>query len=174
MVGVAVVTLFTVFAASVKASIDESVSKQFGGDLVIATQNFSAAGLSPQMAADIQELPEVDIATGLGIGTLTIDGDDEDITNGDPAKIAELIDADVTVGLARRLVGQPDRGVAEGGRRPELEARSDRLRPCSRSTTPPKNFEIGAIYDSPELPGTTSIPKARGTHTMRSPSTSSR
>ena len=29
------------------------------------------------MAADIQELPEVDIATGLGIGTLTIDGDDE-------------------------------------------------------------------------------------------------
>ena len=41
------------------------------------------------MAADIQALPEVDIATGLGIGTLTIDGEDEDITNGDPAKIAE-------------------------------------------------------------------------------------
>ena len=53
MVGVAVVTLFTVFAASVKAAIDDTVSKQFGGDLVIASQNFSAAGLSPQMTSDI-------------------------------------------------------------------------------------------------------------------------
>ena len=34
MVGMAVVTLFTVFAASLKASVDETVSKQFGGDLV--------------------------------------------------------------------------------------------------------------------------------------------
>ena len=40
---------FTVFAASVKAAIDDTVSKQFGGDLVIAPQNFSGAGLSPQM-----------------------------------------------------------------------------------------------------------------------------
>ena len=60
MVGVAVVTLFTVFAASVKAAIDDTVSKQFTGDLVIASQNFSAAGLSPQMTAEIAALPEVD------------------------------------------------------------------------------------------------------------------
>ena len=73
MVGVAVVTLFTVFAASVKAAIDDTVSKQFGGDLVIASQNFSAAGLSPQMTTDIQALPEVAIATAQGVGAMTID-----------------------------------------------------------------------------------------------------
>ena len=47
MVGVAVVTLFTVFAASVKAAIDDTVSKQFTGDLVIASQNFSRGRTQP-------------------------------------------------------------------------------------------------------------------------------
>ena len=43
MVGVGVVTLFTVLAASVKVAIDDTVSKQFGGDLVINTDDFSSA-----------------------------------------------------------------------------------------------------------------------------------
>ena len=158
MVGVAVVTLFTVFAASVKASVDEAVSKQFGGDLVIATQNFSAAGLSPQMATDIQALPEVDIAAGLGIGTLTIDGKDEDITNGDPAKIAELIDADVTAGSLAKL---SDTEIAVSQKQAD-----DRDWKLGRTVTGrfaldnvTEDFTIGAIYDSPELLGNYFVPE---------------
>jgi putative ABC transport system permease protein len=158
MVGVAVVTLFTVFAASVKASVDETVSKQFGGDLVIATQNFSAAGLSPEMAADIQELPDVDIATGLGIGTLTIDGEDEDITNGDPAKIAELIDADVKAGSFAEL---SDTQIAVS-----QKAVDDRNWKLGQTVSgrfaldnATEDFEIGAIYDSPELLGNYFVPE---------------
>ncbi len=159
MVGVAVVTLFTVFAASVKASVDETVSKQFGGDLVIATQNFSAAGLSPQMAADIQELPEVDIATGLGIGTLTIDGDDEDITNGDPAKVAELIDADVTSGsladLSENQIAVSQKAVDD---RNWKLGQTVTVRFALDNAT--EEVEIGAIYDSPELLGNYFVPEA--------------
>ena len=44
MVGVAVVTLFTVFAASLKASIDDATSRSFRGDLVIADDSFSGSG----------------------------------------------------------------------------------------------------------------------------------
>ncbi len=43
MVGVGVVTLFTIFAASLKASIDNSVSQSFTGDLVVSTGGGSAA-----------------------------------------------------------------------------------------------------------------------------------
>ena len=53
MVGVGVVTLFTVFAASIKASIDDTVAGSVEGDLVISTGNFSGGGLSPQLATDI-------------------------------------------------------------------------------------------------------------------------
>ena len=35
MVGVGVVTLFTVFAASLKASLDDTIDRSFGGDLVV-------------------------------------------------------------------------------------------------------------------------------------------
>ena len=37
MVGVGVVTLFTVFAASIKASIEDAVGASFTGDLVVTT-----------------------------------------------------------------------------------------------------------------------------------------
>ena len=97
MVGVGVVTLFTVLAASVKVAIDDTVSEQFGGDLVIADQNFSGAGLSPQLATDVEELPEVESAVGLGLAAA------DDRRRGrptsrpsDPAKLDELLDIGVT------------------------------------------------------------------------------
>ena len=41
------------FAASLKASIDDSVSQSFAGDLVIARAGFGGGGLSPQLATDV-------------------------------------------------------------------------------------------------------------------------
>ncbi len=66
MVGVGVVTLFTIFAASLKTAIDDSVTQSFQGDLVISEGGFGGGGISPQLASDIQRLPEVQTATGLG------------------------------------------------------------------------------------------------------------
>ena len=76
MVGVAVVTLFTVLAASVKQSIDDTVSEQFAGDLVIVQTDFSGAGLTPELEPAVGALPEVDVATGMGIAPIAVDGDD--------------------------------------------------------------------------------------------------
>ena len=38
-------------AASIKASIDDTVDKTFGGDLVIVQDNFSGAGIDPAVDA---------------------------------------------------------------------------------------------------------------------------
>ena len=51
LVGVGVVTLFTVFAASLTSSVDDSVSHSFGGDLVIAPAASAAAGSPPTCPA---------------------------------------------------------------------------------------------------------------------------
>ena len=67
MVGVGVVTLFTVFAASIKASIDDTVAGSVEGELVVGN-NFFGGGQSPQLATDLAALPEVDHALGLGAG----------------------------------------------------------------------------------------------------------
>ena len=49
MVGVAVVTVFTVMGASIKASVNESVNRSFGGDLVVKPSGFGDAGISPAL-----------------------------------------------------------------------------------------------------------------------------
>ena len=51
MVGMAVVTLFTVLAASIQGSIDEAISGQFAGDLAIGDTNLSGGiGVEPELA----------------------------------------------------------------------------------------------------------------------------
>ena len=66
MIGTAVVALFTTFGASIKASVDEMVNEDFGGDLVIESDDFSGAGLSPAVADEVAELPEVAVSAGHG------------------------------------------------------------------------------------------------------------
>src|ERR671910_1228780 len=64
MVGVAIVTLFTVFAASLKQSSADTIDRSFGGDLMISTGPFGSS-LSPELASDLRDLPEVDRAVGI-------------------------------------------------------------------------------------------------------------
>src|SRR5690606_350944 len=68
MIGVAVVSLFTVFGASLKATMDQTVSRSFAGDVAVSAPSFGAggSGLSPRLAGAVAELPEVDTAVGLG------------------------------------------------------------------------------------------------------------
>ena len=98
MIGTAVVALFTTFGASIKASVEEMVNEDFGGDLVIESDDFSGAGLSPQVAQEVAELPEVDVSAGMAIGMITANGDEIDPAVVDPATWNSLMDLDVSEG----------------------------------------------------------------------------
>ncbi|HEY6416002.1 MAG TPA: ABC transporter permease, partial [Acidimicrobiales bacterium] len=97
MVGVAIVTLFTVFAASLKESTAATIDRSFAGDLVISSGPFGGS-LSPELAASVGELPEVDSAVGIGRGFASIDGDTKQLTVADPAALATAVDVGVTSG----------------------------------------------------------------------------
>lgn len=74
LVGVGVVTLFTVLASSMGASLEDAVDRSFGGDLVVEGSGFSGAGLAPAFLDDVRSLPEVRQAAGIGFGAVVIDG----------------------------------------------------------------------------------------------------
>ena len=60
LVGVAVVSLFTVLGASIKASVNESVDKSFAGDLVVSTGGGGGGGgrgFSPELATKLNQVP---------------------------------------------------------------------------------------------------------------------
>jgi putative ABC transport system permease protein len=98
MVGTAVVVLFATFGSSIKASIEDTVDKNFGGDLIITDDDFSGAGFSPDVAKDIAELPEVSTSVGMAFGVANVNGEDTDPTVVDPAGLADVLDVDVTRG----------------------------------------------------------------------------
>jgi putative ABC transport system permease protein len=111
MVGVGVVTLFTVFTASLKASIDDSVSSSFRGDVAVSAGAFGG-GFSPQLATDIAKLPEVQRAAGLGRGAAKVDGHNETLTIGNDDALGRLMDLGVTQGSLARL-GNRELGVSK-------------------------------------------------------------
>ncbi|MFE2409139.1 FtsX-like permease family protein [Kitasatospora sp. NPDC059408] len=94
MIGVAVVTLFTVFGASIKATLDDTVDKSFAGDLAVTAPSFGAggSGISPRAADALAGLPEVRQTVGLGRGVARIDGHGRVLDVTDPARLAGIVD----------------------------------------------------------------------------------
>ena len=157
MVGITVVSLFTVFAASLKAAIDSDVSASFRGDLVIATRDFSASGLSPELAQEVDALPEVKTATGWGIGSAVVDGRGVDLTVIDPRPFDSVFDLGVTEGSIRNL---SDNQIAVSDREAEKRGWSvgDEVPVFFVVDGAEERFEIGAIYDRTTSAGNYVIP----------------
>jgi putative ABC transport system permease protein len=97
LVGVGVVTLFTVLGASIRASTDASVRQSFGGDLAVTAPGFGA-GFSPRLADDVRRLPEVQAAAGLARAGVQMDGTGTAVTVSDPDQLGQVFDLDVGAG----------------------------------------------------------------------------
>jgi putative ABC transport system permease protein len=151
MVGVGVVTLFTVFAASIRTSIDDTVSRSFGGDLVVTTGSFGGGGLSPDLATQIGALGEVRTAVGLGQGVAQVDGRGQRITVAEVASLGDVLDLDVKDGTLERL-GTTQLAVSSD----EAEARGwtvgtpVAVRFVDGSTV---DFTVGAVYGVGDVAG---------------------
>ncbi|WP_369142783.1 ABC transporter permease [Streptomyces sp. R44] len=153
MIGVAVVTLFTVFGASLKATMDRTVDRSFAGDVAIGAPSFGAggSGLSPRLAPAVAALPEVDTAVGLGSGVAEVDGRGRALTVTDPAALARTLDLGEvrgslsglgTDGLAVAADEAADSGLAPG--RTAVLTFTD----GSRHT-----FTVRAVYERADLAG---------------------
>jgi putative ABC transport system permease protein len=106
MVGVAVVVMFTVVAASLKAYIDDSTDEAFAGDLVITSDgSFSGIGISPGLAGAVAEVPGVEVATPMGDAPLQVDGSDEWASAIDGPALSQIMDLEETHGSVADVVG---------------------------------------------------------------------
>ncbi|NGO70074.1 ABC transporter permease [Streptomyces boncukensis] len=107
MIGVAVVSLFTVFASSLKATMDETVARNFAGDVAVSTPGFGAggSGLSPGLAPAVEKLPEVDTALGLGRGVARVEGSGRELTVADPARLPRVMNLGAVQGSLDGLGG---------------------------------------------------------------------
>lgn len=153
MIGVAVVSLFTVFGASLKATMDQTVNRSFAGDVAVSTPGFGAggSGLSPKLAPALAARPEVATAVGLGKGAAEIDGEGRALTVTDPGPFARSFDLGEVEGSLRTL---GDDGIAVT--RAEAEKRDLQVGSRTELAFPDgttESFEVRAVYGRSELAG---------------------
>ncbi|NEA65117.1 FtsX-like permease family protein [Streptomyces sp. SID12488] len=160
MIGVAVVSLFTVFGASLKATMDQTVSRSFAGDVAVSTPSFGAggSGLSPGLAPAIAQRPEVADAVGLGRGVAEVDGKGRALTVTDPVTLSRVFDLGDIRGSLDDLGTD---GIAV------TEAEADRQGLKAGDTTRltftdgrKENFTVRAVYGRSELAGEYVITRA--------------
>jgi putative ABC transport system permease protein len=155
MVGVAVVTLFTVFAASLQASVRNAVSRSFGGDLAITSGRFGRGSLSPALATAVGAAPSVRTAVGLAQDAVRLGRDNQEVTVADIARLGQVVDLDVTGGSAAGGQLAASVGTAKArGWRPGTAVPVTFLDGSTVSLT------VGALYENRDVVGDVVVDRA--------------
>jgi putative ABC transport system permease protein len=158
MVGVAVVTVFTVLGASIKASIGDVVRSDFHGDLVIINNGQSGSGIDPALVGRLETVPEVRDVTGFGIARAAVDGSQEMVTAADAGDLGAVIDLHVARGSLADVGAE---GVAVSTKfADEHRLAVDDDVPVTFGDGANSLLRVGAVYDANASFGNVVIPEA--------------
>jgi putative ABC transport system permease protein len=102
MIGLALVSFVTIFAASLKASIAETIDRTVAADYILSPTN-GAQGLSPDVARRLTEQPEIGAVAEEREGTVTVDSERGDLYGVDPSVYDQVVHTDTLVGSLRDL-----------------------------------------------------------------------
>jgi putative ABC transport system permease protein len=163
LVGVGVVSLFTVFGASVSQSIEDTVDRTFGGELALtpAGSGFSGSGLDTGLVDQLDEMPEVEVAAGLGYGAATLDGRNDDVGFADPKALSQVAEFDVVDGdLA--AVDDSDVAMSDEYATDHGYALGDTVE-VGFADGVRERFTLAATYDQQAMGGDVIVPQASWT-----------
>ena len=90
MIGVGLIAFITIFASSIKASINASIDRSFAGDFVINSGAGASGGVDPALAQKLTTLPQVAAATGERLGSMVILGQPSMIAAVDPRTAGQI------------------------------------------------------------------------------------
>lgn len=151
MIGVGLVGFITIFAASAKVSIEDTIDDAFLGDIVVDSGTEGFGGLSPELAAELNELPEVHAVSGVRFGFAEVNDSPDTLYGIDADTVNEIVDVGVVAGNIADL--GPDRiAVFEDKAADEGWTLGDEV-DIRFADTGPQRFEIAVIYSESDLAG---------------------
>jgi putative ABC transport system permease protein len=151
MIGVGVVSLFTVVVGSLKSSVQDRVERSFAGDIAITAPGWGGGALDPRLAAQAAALPQIDGAVGLGQGAARIAGASRELTIADPAELGRVVDLEVRAGALGAL-GEHGLAVSRGLADRNGWHVGDQL-PVTFADETHTRFAIAAVFDNGEIAG---------------------
>lgn len=96
VIGVSLVVVITVASSSLASTVSRVVGQTVQGDFVVSTAG--GGGVSVDVAPTLAALPEVDAATGVRLGQVSIGGVQEFVLAVDPAEASAIVDLEVSEG----------------------------------------------------------------------------
>ena len=148
LIGVGVVTLFTVVAASLTSSLGRRVGDVVTADLLVTGSQFGGGGLSPGLATALAGVPEVATATGVATGPVAVDGATKEVNVVDPAALGRVLALDEVDGRLTDL-GPGDLAVSDdvaGRNRWSLGTRVD----VAFADGGTERLRVAAVYEAAE------------------------
>ncbi|MCU1590167.1 MAG: ABC-type transport system, involved in lipoprotein release, permease component [Frankiales bacterium] len=144
MIGVALVGFITIFVASAKASLNDTIDRAFTGDIVVNTGAGMSGGVDPAFARGLTTLPEIAAASGVRQSLALVAGDAAIVTAADPKQAFQILDI-------KPLSGSPDQlGVdaiaVHKDTAARLHVRVGDVLPVVFKDTGPKSMRIAMIY----------------------------
>jgi putative ABC transport system permease protein len=155
MVGVAVVTMFTVLGASLKASAAQGVDRTLTADLVVDQGGYGGqaglAGLSPQLADRLGRLPAAGTVTALSRGSVLLGGQSQTIAAADPGRIGTVLNLGVSAGS----LGAVNAGsfAVSSTVATDRHWRVGRTVPVVYPDGSTARLRVAAIFDHPDITG---------------------
>ena len=143
VIGVSLVSVITVAASSLSATVSRTIDRTVVGDFVVTTDSF--LGISPTVAPSIAAVDGVASAAGVRAGPVNVDGGDEFAIAVDPVAAQQVVDLEVRSGSLADL--GPGR-VAVAGPQADRDgvAVGDTV-PVRFVTGEVQDHEVVAIYD---------------------------
>jgi putative ABC transport system permease protein len=96
MIGVALVSAASVFAASLRHTFADVLERSVKADYIITDESFQ--GLPPAVAQTLANVPELSAVTPIRQAQVEINGDRKDVGAADPAALGELVNIDMEDG----------------------------------------------------------------------------
>jgi putative ABC transport system permease protein len=98
MIGLALVSFVTIFAASLKASAAKILDQAVAADYILTGPTNSQQGFSTEVVRRLAQQPEVDSATGVRFGVFKLDGKGQQLAGVDPVAYSRTVRTDTTSG----------------------------------------------------------------------------
>jgi putative ABC transport system permease protein len=145
MIGVGLIGFISIFAASIKASINATIDRSFAGDFVINSgAGTSGGGVDPALAQRLSTLPQVAAATGERSGSMVILGQPTMIAAVDPRAGGQIFNVSPRQGSISAL-GADGIAVYSGDAAKHHLKLGDPVSVVFRDTGP-KTLRVALIY----------------------------
>jgi putative ABC transport system permease protein len=154
MVGLGLVVMVTVLAASLKASADTALDENLRADFILTTSNFSP--MTPRLVEALAAEPALGAVAGFRQGQIRVDGGTDFVAGVDPATIADVANVPLRAGALDSLADERTVLIFSGTADLKGLVVGDQVQ-ITFARTGQQAFTVGGVYTDNSLFGNYTI-----------------